>query len=69
MRDYIPEFRLIDSVVTERVTVRLEYIKENVAISALLENAIADIGECIAANLWANAVVQTGVPGFMPQTE
>ena len=43
------------------------YIEENFDISALPEDAMREIREGIATNVRFNAVVQTGVPGFIPR--
>jgi diketogulonate reductase-like aldo/keto reductase len=43
------------------------YIQENFEISALPEDAMQEIREGITANVRFNAVVETGVPGFIPR--
>ena len=45
-----------------------EYIQENFLISRLPEDAMQEIRESIKTNVRFNAVVGTGVPGFIPQT-
>jgi diketogulonate reductase-like aldo/keto reductase len=42
-------------------------IKENFDISTLPEDAMKEISEGIKTRLRFNAVVQTGVPGFIPR--
>jgi diketogulonate reductase-like aldo/keto reductase len=42
-------------------------IQENFEISALPEDALREIRDGIATNIRFNAVVETGVPGFIPQ--
>jgi diketogulonate reductase-like aldo/keto reductase len=42
------------------------YIQENFEISTLPEDAMEEIREGITANVRFNAVVETGVPGFIP---
>ena len=42
------------------------YIRENLQISALPEDAMREIREGIRANVRFNDVVETGVPGFIP---
>jgi diketogulonate reductase-like aldo/keto reductase len=42
-------------------------IKENLAISTLPEDAMREIREGITSRLRFNAVVETGVPGFIPR--
>jgi len=44
-----------------------DYIRENFEISALPEDAMREIGEGIRTNVRFNAVVATGVPGFIPR--
>jgi diketogulonate reductase-like aldo/keto reductase len=44
-----------------------ERIRENFEISALPEDAMRDIGNRITTSVRFNAVVETGVPGFIPQ--
>lgn len=44
-------------------------IQENFEISALPENAMSDIRNRITSNVRFNPVVDTGVPGFIPQSE
>ena len=43
-------------------------IRESLDISALPEDAMREIRERITTNVRFNAVVQTGVPGFIPRT-
>ncbi len=43
------------------------YIQENFEISALPEDAMREMREGITANVRFNAVVETGVPGFIPR--
>jgi diketogulonate reductase-like aldo/keto reductase len=43
------------------------YIQENFEVSALPEDAMREIREGIKTNIRFNAVVGTGVPGFIPQ--
>ncbi len=43
------------------------YIRENFEISALPEDAMREMREGITANVRFNAVVETGVPGFIPR--
>ncbi|PPQ32899.1 aldo/keto reductase [Rhodopila globiformis] len=45
-----------------------EYIQQNFEISALPEDAMREIREGIRTNVRFNAVVGTGVPGFIPRT-
>ncbi len=45
----------------------LSRIKENFEISRLPDDAIREISEGITARVRFNAVVQTGVPGFIPR--
>ncbi len=42
-------------------------IKENFDVSTLPEEAMREIGEGIKARVRFNAVVETGVPGFIPR--
>jgi diketogulonate reductase-like aldo/keto reductase len=42
-------------------------IKENFDVSALPEDAVREISEGIARRMRFNAVVETGVPGFIPR--
>jgi diketogulonate reductase-like aldo/keto reductase len=42
-------------------------IKENFEVSAIPEDAMRDIGEGIKSQVRFNAVVKTGVPGFIPR--
>jgi diketogulonate reductase-like aldo/keto reductase len=42
-------------------------IQENFQISALPDDAMQEIRAGIATNLRFNAVVETGVPGFVPR--
>ena len=44
-----------------------EYIQENFEISTLPEDAMREIREGIKTNVRFNPVVETGVPGFIPQ--
>jgi len=44
------------------------YIQENFEISAMPEDAIREMREGITANVRFNAVVETGVPGFIPRS-
>ncbi|MGA7656507.1 MAG: aldo/keto reductase [Methylocella sp.] len=46
---------------------RRSYIQENFEISALPEDAMREIREGITTNVRFNAVVGTGVPGFIPR--
>jgi diketogulonate reductase-like aldo/keto reductase len=43
------------------------YIRENFDISTLPEDAMREIREGIKTNVRFNAVVGTGVPGFIPR--
>jgi len=43
------------------------HIQENFEISALPEDAMQEIRESITTNVRFNAVVETGVPGFIPR--
>ncbi len=43
------------------------WIKENFEVSALPEEAVREISEGIKARVRFNAVVETGVPGFIPR--
>ena len=43
------------------------WIKENFEISTLPEEAVREISEGITARIRFNAVVETGVPGFIPR--
>ena len=43
------------------------YIQENFEISALPEDAMIELREGITANIRFNAVVENGVPGFIPR--
>ena len=45
-----------------------DYIHQNFEISALPEDAIREMREGITANVRFNAVVETGVPGFIPRS-
>jgi diketogulonate reductase-like aldo/keto reductase len=45
------------------------YIQENFEISALPDDAMREIREGITANVRFNAVVETGVPGFIPRAK
>ena len=42
-------------------------IKENFEVSTLPEDAIREISEGIKSRVRFNAVVETGVPGFIPR--
>jgi len=42
-------------------------IQENFAVSALPEDAVREISEGITSRIRFNAVVETGVPGFIPR--
>ncbi|MFZ0708700.1 MAG: hypothetical protein WAM53_01540 [Terrimicrobiaceae bacterium] len=42
-------------------------IKENFDVSTLPENPMRDISEGIKSRVRFNAVVETGVPGFIPR--
>ncbi|HEY2762189.1 MAG TPA: aldo/keto reductase [Pirellulales bacterium] len=44
-----------------------ERIKENFNVSAIPEDAVREISEGIQSRVRFNAVVQTGVPGFIPR--
>ncbi|WP_145751776.1 aldo/keto reductase [Nitrospirillum amazonense] len=44
-----------------------DHIRENFEISALPEEAMREIRQGIAMNVRFNAVVETGVPGFIPR--
>lgn len=44
-------------------------IKENFGVSTLPEDAMREIGEGIQTRVRFNAVVETGVPGFIPRGE
>jgi diketogulonate reductase-like aldo/keto reductase len=46
---------------------RRNYIEENFEISALPQDAMQEIREGITTNVRFNAVVQSGVPGFIPR--
>ncbi len=46
---------------------KLRYIQENFEISALPEDAMREIREGVTTNVQFNAVVGTGVPGFIPR--
>ena len=46
---------------------KLRYIQENFEISALPEDAMREIREGVTTNVRFNAVVGTGVPGFIPR--
>ncbi len=50
-------------------SIKPAYIKENFEISTLPEDAMQEIRECIATNIRFNAVVSTGVPGFIPRVK
>jgi diketogulonate reductase-like aldo/keto reductase len=45
----------------------LRWIKENFEVSALPEDAVREISEGITSRIRFNAVVETGVPGFIPR--
>jgi diketogulonate reductase-like aldo/keto reductase len=45
------------------------WIKENFEVSALPEDAMREISEGIKTRVRLNAVVQTGVPGFIPRAK
>jgi diketogulonate reductase-like aldo/keto reductase len=42
-------------------------IKENLEVSALPQDAMQEISEGITARVRFNAIVETGVPGFIPR--
>jgi hypothetical protein len=42
-------------------------IKENFEVSAIPEDAVREITEGITSRVRFNAVVKTGVPGFIPR--
>ena len=42
-------------------------IKENFDVSAIPEDAMRDISDGITSRIRFNAVMQTGVPGFIPR--
>jgi alcohol dehydrogenase (NADP+) len=44
-----------------------DHIRENFEISALPQDALREIRDGIATNIRFNAVVETGVPGFIPR--
>jgi len=44
-------------------------IKENFEVSALPEYAVREISEGITSRVRFNAVVETGVPGFIPRAK
>jgi diketogulonate reductase-like aldo/keto reductase len=44
-------------------------IKENFEVSTLPEDAMREIGEGIQTRVRFNAVVETGVPGFIPRAK
>jgi diketogulonate reductase-like aldo/keto reductase len=44
-----------------------EHIRENFEVSPLPEEAMREIRHGIATNIRFNAVVETGVPGFIPR--
>ena len=46
-----------------------EHIRENFGIVPLPEEVMAAIRERITTNVRFNAVVATGVPGFIPRTD
>jgi diketogulonate reductase-like aldo/keto reductase len=46
---------------------RRNYIEQNFEISALSQDAMQEIREGITTNVRFNAVVQSGVPGFIPR--
>jgi diketogulonate reductase-like aldo/keto reductase len=46
---------------------RRNYIEQNFEISALPQDAMQEIREGITTNVRFNAVVQSGVPGFIPR--
>jgi diketogulonate reductase-like aldo/keto reductase len=43
-------------------------INENFDVSALPQDAVQEIGEGIKTQVRLNAVVETGVPGFIPRS-
>jgi diketogulonate reductase-like aldo/keto reductase len=43
-------------------------IRENFQIATLPEDALTEMRDGITTNIRFNAVVKTGVPGFIPQT-
>lgn len=45
-----------------------DYIRQNFDISALPDDAMQEIRDTITTNVRFNAVVETGVPGFIPKT-
>jgi diketogulonate reductase-like aldo/keto reductase len=45
----------------------LSRIRENFGVSALPEEAVREISEGIKVRVRFNAVVETGVPGFIPR--
>jgi alcohol dehydrogenase (NADP+) len=46
-----------------------DHIRENFEISRISEEAMAEMRERISTNVRFNAVVETGVPGFVPRPE
>lgn len=44
-----------------------DHIRENFEISALPDDALREMRDSIATNVRFNAVVETGVPGFVPR--
>jgi alcohol dehydrogenase (NADP+) len=50
-------------------SVSSDHISENFAISSLPEDAMQEIEEKIVVSVRFNAVVETGVPGFVPRRE
>ena len=45
------------------------HIRENFEISALPEDAMREMRDDITTNVRFNAVVETGVPGFIPRSK
>ncbi len=42
-------------------------IQENFEIAPLSEDAMLDIRECITTNIRFNAMIDSGIPGFIPR--
>jgi diketogulonate reductase-like aldo/keto reductase len=54
------------ALLTTSITPR--YIQENFEVSPLPEDAMLEIQDGIATRVQLNAVVETGVPGFIPRS-
>jgi hypothetical protein len=69
----MPRLDICDLVVAENgalltTSTKPHHVQENLKISALPEDAMQEIRDCIMTNVRFNSVVSTGVPGFIPRT-